>query len=139
MICQIFDPGVTSHDVILLLIIFTLIWSCSMSIFNDQGKVVLSESSKDSKEEISFRVVSDALVLIWQIAPNHRISESLQVKIFDWELFIFRDYNMDDLILFEDFFWSATIDLRKTTLVPAYEGRNNPTKVILVIYYMILH
>ena len=103
MSSQLFDPGVTCHDEISLLVSLTLILSCNMRIIDDLCKIVFSESSKDPKEEISFRVVSDALVLIWQIGSNHRISESIWIKIFDWELLIFWDYYMDDLLLSEDF------------------------------------
>jgi len=103
MSSQLFDPGVTCHDEISLLVSLTLILSCNMRIIDDLCKVVFSESSKDPKEEISFRVVSDALVLIWQIGSNHRISESIWIKIFDCELLIFWDYYMDGLLLSEDF------------------------------------
>jgi len=84
MISQIFDPGVTCHDEILLLVTPSFIESCSMSILNDLIKVVFSESCKDSKEEISFRVVRNALVLIRQIGSDLRISKSILVEIFDW-------------------------------------------------------
>ena len=103
MIGEIFDPGVASHDVLLLLVIITLIDPYSMRIFYDWSKVVLSESCNDPKEEISFMVVSDALVFVWQVGSNLRISESIGIEILYRELLIFWDYYVDDLILFEDF------------------------------------
>ena len=78
MISQIFDPGVTSHYEILLLVILTLIQPCCMSILDDCRKIVLSESCKDpTKEVISFRVISDTLVFVWQVGSDLRISESI--------------------------------------------------------------
>ena len=104
MISQLFDPGVTCHDKIFLLVSLTLVLSCYMSILDDLCKIALSESCNDPKEEISFRVVSDTLVFVWQVGSDLRISESIWIKIFDWELLIFWDYYMDDLVLSEDFF-----------------------------------
>ena len=81
MISQLFDPRVACHDEIPLLVSLTLALSGCKSILDDHLKVVLSESSNDPEEEISLRVVSDALVLIWQIGSNLRISESICIHI----------------------------------------------------------
>jgi hypothetical protein len=81
----------------------TLAHPYCMSILNDLCKVVLPKSCNDPKEELSFRVVSNALVFVWQVGSDLRITESIWVKILDWELIIFWDYYVDDLVLFEDF------------------------------------